>query len=67
LDDGLAGWCILGLKLFCFNAQNILLHALLCIKVSIEKSVLFWWVYLYMLFFSVTAFNSLSLCSVLII
>jgi hypothetical protein len=50
LNDSFAGQSILGLKLFSFSAQNTSLHALLAFKVSIEKSVLFWWVYLYILF-----------------
>jgi hypothetical protein len=37
LNDIFAG-SVLRLKLFSFNAQNTLLHALLAFKVSVEKS-----------------------------
>jgi hypothetical protein len=68
LNDSFAGYNILGLKFFLFSAWNTSLHIPLAFKVSVEKSAAFWWAYLYMLFvFSLTAFNILSLFSVLVV
>jgi hypothetical protein len=38
------------MKLFSFSVWSISHHALFVFKVSVEKSALFWWVYLYTLF-----------------
>jgi hypothetical protein len=53
------------MKLFSSSVQNTLLHALLAFKVSIKKSAV---LPLYVIcFFSITAFNSLSLFSVFVL
>jgi hypothetical protein len=68
LDDNFAGQGILGLKLFSFSAWYTSLHALFVLKFLLRNLLLFWWVYPYTLFvFSLTAFNSLSLFSVLVV
>jgi hypothetical protein len=55
------------MKLFSFSAWNTSLHVL-AFKVSLRNLLWFWWVYLCMLlFFSITAFNILSLLSVLVV
>jgi hypothetical protein len=55
--------------LFSFSAQNTSLHALLAYKVIVEKSaVILMGLPLYVIgFFSLTAFNILSLFSVLVV
>jgi hypothetical protein len=60
---------MLGLKLFSFNAWNTSLHALLAFKVSVEKSavILIDLPLFGICFFSLTAFNILSLLSVLVV
>jgi hypothetical protein len=60
---------ILGLKLFSLSAQNTSFHVLLAFKVSVEKSVVILiGLPLYVIcFFSPTAFNILSLFSVLVV
>jgi hypothetical protein len=69
LNDSFAGQSILGLKLFSFSAQNTLLHVFLAFKVSIEKyAVILMDLPLYVIcFFSLIAFNIVSLFSVLVI
>jgi hypothetical protein len=68
LNDSFAEQSILGLKLFSFIPQYTLLHALLAFMVSVEKWVIILMGYLiHYLFFSLTAFNILSLISVLIV
>jgi hypothetical protein len=66
LNDSFGELSILELKLFSFSAQKTSLYALLAFKVSVEKSADFdWFKFVCYLFFSLTAFNILSLFSVL--
>jgi hypothetical protein len=54
------------MKLFSFSAQNTSLHALLAFKVSVEKSaMILMGLSFYVFFFSLTAFNIISLLFVL--
>jgi hypothetical protein len=68
LNDSFAGKSILWLKLFSFTVQKTSLHALLSLKVSVEKStVILIGLPLYVIYsFSLIAFNILSLSSVLV-
>jgi hypothetical protein len=51
-----------------FSAWNTSLHALLILRFPLRNLLWFWWVYLCMLFFfSLIAFNVLSLCFVLVL
>jgi hypothetical protein len=56
------------LKLFSFSTWKISPQALRAFDISVEKSAVILWVYLCMLFvFSFTAFNILSVVSVLVV
>jgi hypothetical protein len=69
LNDSFARWSILGLKLFSFNAWKTSLHSILAFNDSVEKSsVILMDLPLYVIgFFSLTAFDILSLVSVLFV
>jgi hypothetical protein len=69
LNDSFCGESILGLKLFSFSAQKISPHALLALNISVEKSaVILMGFPLYVIcFFSLIAFNILSLVSELVV
>jgi hypothetical protein len=67
LNYSFAWKSILGLKLFSFSAQNTSLYALLAFNISVEKSAVIMMVLpLYVICCSLTAFNILSLLSVLL-
>jgi hypothetical protein len=69
LNNSFAGKSILGLKVFSFSAWKISPHALLAFNVSVEKSaVILMGLHLCVTyFFSLTAFNILSLVSEVVV
>ena len=68
LNEILAGYCNLGCRFFLFNTLNISCHSLLAYRVSAERSAVKNMGFLLYVtcFFSLVAFNIISLCLVFV-